>query len=106
MGLFDFIRGADINQGIEEWKATKGAVLIDVRTREEYREGHIAGSINIPLDEMDLITARVSGKDTPIFVHCRSGARSSQAAVRLKQLGYSKVRNIGGLMSYKGKVEV
>ena len=106
MGLFDFLRGTDINQGIEEWKNTKGSVLIDVRTRDEYRQGHIPGSINIPLNEIDKVIEIVAQKETPIFVHCLSGARSSQAAARLGQLGYVKVKNIGGISGYKGKVEV
>ena len=106
MGIFKFMKSADINQGIEEWKNMKGSILIDVRTSEEYREGHIPGSINIPLNEIDTVTEKGFGKELPIFVHCRSGSRSSQAEKRLLQLGYTKVKNIGGFMGYKGKVEV
>ncbi len=106
MGLFDFLRGADINQGVEEWKNTKGAVLLDVRTTNEYRQGHIPGSINIPLDQISRVPGTVPQKDTPLFVHCLSGARSGQAVRQLEQMGYTSVKNIGGISSYKGKVEV
>ncbi len=106
MGLFDLLRGADINQGVEEWKSTQGAVLVDVRTADEYRQGHIPGSINIPLSDISRIKSRVPGKDTPLFVHCLSGGRSSQAAAQLKQMGYTRVKNIGGINRYRGKVEV
>ncbi|MDY5055898.1 MAG: rhodanese-like domain-containing protein, partial [Bullifex sp.] len=49
MGFFDFLKGPDINEGVKEYRETNGAVLIDVRTPEEYREGHIPESMNIPL---------------------------------------------------------
>ena len=50
MGFFDFLKQANINQGIEEYKRTAGAVLLDVRTPQEYQEGHIPESKNVPLD--------------------------------------------------------
>ncbi len=106
MGVFDFLRGADINQGVEEWKKTAGAVLLDVRTEEEYREGHIPGSINLPLNQISRIAEQVPQKDTPLFVHCLSGARSGSAVQHLKQQGYTAVRNIGGISRYRGKIEV
>ena len=47
----------------------------------------------------------IDNKATPIFVHCLSGARSRQAAAILKQMGYTNVKNIGGISAYAGKVE-
>ena len=44
MGFFDFLKGPDINQGVKEYSTTDGAVLLDVRTPDEYRQGHIPGS--------------------------------------------------------------
>ncbi len=106
MGFFDFLIGADINQGLEEYKNTEGAVLLDVRSPEEYRQGHIPGSINIPLDQIKKIQNRVPQRDKPLFVHCLSGSRSAQAVQALKQMGYTGVKNIGGINRYKGKIEV
>lgn len=105
MGFFDFLRRPDINQGVEEYHATPGAVLLDVRTAGEYAGGHIPGSRNVPLDALDKITGLVSNKNTPIFVHCLSGARSRQAEGYLMQRGYTNVKNIGGISAWKGKVE-
>ena len=105
MGFFDFLKGPDIGEGVREYNATPGAVLLDVRTPEEYREGHIPGSKNVPLQSIDKVAGMIDNKSTPIFVHCLSGARSRQAAAILKQMGYTNVKNIGGISAYAGKVE-
>ena len=105
MGIFNFFRQPDINLGVQEFQATEGAVLLDVRTPQEYREGHIPGSSNVPLQQLDKITSIVENKDTVLFVYCRSGARSRQAAELLQHMGYTRVRNIGGIAVYSGKVE-
>ncbi len=106
MGFLNFLKGSDINQGVTEYHATEGAILLDVRTTGEYQEGHIPGSKNIPLQNLDEVAEIADNKDTPIFVHCLSGGRSRQAAAMLQQMGYTKVRNIGGISAYRGKVEV
>ena len=105
MGFFDFMKGPDINQGVKEYSATDDAVLLDVRTPGEYREGHIPGSKNVPLQSIDKVGDIIENKGTPIFVHCLSGARSRQATAVLQQMGYSNVKNIGGISAYTGKVE-
>ena len=104
MGIFDFLMGPDINQGIEEYHATQGAVLLDVRTPEEYRQGHIPGSKNIPLYVINKAEEVIS-LDTPLFVYCHSGARSREAVSLLERMGYTRVKNIGGITAYKGEVE-
>lgn len=106
MGIFDFLRSPDMNQGVKEWKNTQGSVLLDVRTIEEYRQGHVPGGINIPLDELNKVSSKVPKKDTPLFVHCLSGGRSSQAVHILRQMGYKTVKNIGGINRYHGKLEI
>ena len=105
MSFFDFIRQPDVNQGVKEFQRTSGAVLLDVRTPEEYRGGHIPGSKNIPLQTIDSVSTVVENKDTSLYVYCQSGARSRQAAGMLKQMGYTNVNNIGGIAAYAGKVE-
>ena len=105
MGLFDFLRGPDIDQGVKEFQQTPGAVLLDVRTPQEYQGGRIPGSQNVPLQSLDAGNAVTAPKDTPLFVYCHSGARSSQAVRILTQKGYTSVKNIGGMAAYKGKVE-
>ena len=105
MGLLDFFKTPDISQGVREFQSTPGAVLLDVRTPEEYRGGHIPGSKNVPLIAIGDIASVIGGKDTPLFVYCYSGARSRQAASTLRRMGYNNVKNIGGIAAWKGKVE-
>ena len=104
MGFLDFLKGPDINRGIVEYRNTTGAVLIDVRTSPEYRQGHIPDSINIPLPTIERVTKVIDKEETPIFVYCQSGARSKQAAGALRRLGYKHVIDIGGIAMYHGKV--
>lgn len=92
---------SDINTGVEEYRKTPDAVLLDVRTPGEYREGHIPDSVNLPLDQISGISC---SKNAPLFVYCWSGSRSRQATNWLKQNGYD-ARNIGGIMRYRGTME-
>ena len=105
MGFFDFLKQPDVNQGVAKYYNTPGAVLLDVRTPQEYSEGHIPGSKNVPLQTLDKVRSVVENKDTELFVYCYSGARSKQATVALGQMGYTNVRNMGGIAAYQGKVE-
>ena len=105
MGFFDFFRQPDIQEGLRQCQAAHGAVLLDVRTPEEYREGHIPGSQNIPLQSLDKTEQVIDNKDTPVFVYCYSGSRSRQAVGFLEKMGYTNVKNIGGFAAYRGKVE-
>ena len=105
MNLFNVFKRPDINQGIEDFRKSNGAVLLDVRTPGEYREGHVPGSKNVPLQDIDNIDSVVENIDTVLYVYCHSGVRSAQAVEQLKELGYTKVNNIGGIAAYTGKVE-
>ena len=80
-------------------------MLVDVRTPQEYRGGRIPSSKNVPLQALDKVASLVTRQDTTLFVYCRSGARSSQAVGALRRMGYTDVKNIGGIAAYTGKVE-
>ncbi|MDL2288533.1 rhodanese-like domain-containing protein [Oscillospiraceae bacterium OttesenSCG-928-F05] len=100
------MKKADINKGIDAFKATAGAVLLDVRTKDEYRSGHVPGSKNIDVGEIGKAAFVESDKGTPLFVYCLSGVRSGRAVSLLKNMGYTNVKNIGGLNAYRGPLEV
>lgn len=105
MGFFDFLKPPDIHQGVRECAETPGAVLLDVRPAQEYRQGHIPGSLNLPLQELHRMQDLVGSRSTPVFVYCYSGGRSRQAAAHLGAMGYQRVKNIGGIAAWSGKVE-
>ena len=105
MGIFDFFKQPDINQGLQEYKNAAGAVLLDVRTTQEYRDGHIPGSQNVPLQQLDNVEEVAENKETALYVYCHSGMRSRQAVSLLQAMGYTNVHNIGGIAAYHGKVE-
>ena len=104
MSFMNLFKRPDINKGVEEWRNTTNAVLLDVRTVDEYRQGHIDGSLNIPLQNIQAVKNNIPDLDKPIYVHCLSGARSAQATSVLKSMGYTNVTDIGGINSYRGKV--
>ena len=105
MGFFDRLRRPDINQGIVEFGTVPGALLLDVRSRSEYANGHIPGSRNLPLKEIDTVEELAADKGASIFVYCQSGGRSSRAKRELQSLGYSDVRDLGGINFYTGELE-
>lgn len=77
----------------------KNALLLDVRTREEFIEVRIPGSVLLPFDAIDAASAaRIVGpKDRTVVVYCRSGRRSAVAASTLASLGYRNVYDLGGI---------
>ena len=91
-----------LKKGLEEWKATPGAILIDVREADEFASGHIPGAVNAPLST---IAGTALPKDAPLFLYCLHGARSRQAAGKLRRMGYQSVKSIGGIARYRGEVE-
>ena len=73
-----------------------GAQLIDVREPEEYAEVHAAGAVNIPLSELPQRTGEID-TDRPVYLICKSGGRSAQAAAYLEQsVGYDNLINVEG----------
>ena len=92
---------------IDTYAARRAAdtVLVDVPTAQEYRAGHLPQSVNVPLDRMEMVRQAAPDLDAPVYVYCRSGARSAQACAAMERMGYTKVQNIGGIMDYTGPVE-
>ena len=76
-------------------------IILDVRTEEEFAEGHIAGAILIPDYEItEKAESILTDKDQQILVYCRSGRRSKNAASQLVELGYSNVKEFGGIIDW------
>lgn len=102
--LFGAKTGPSIDEAAQNAKNDPSIRLFDVRTREEFGEGRIPGSINLPLDRLENVQALVLDKNEKIYVYCASGGRSALAANKLKRMGYSNVTNIGGISDYKGPI--
>lgn len=105
MGLFGFPKREDVNEGVKKFHDTPGAVLLDVRTQNEYARGHIPGSINVDVYLIGRVKEAVPDKDTPVFVYCQSGVRSAEAVKAMKEMGYTNAVSIGGIGSYRGSIE-
>ena len=81
----------------------KGAIILDVRTKGEYLNGHVKGSVNIPLDTLNSKLSLLN-KSKPIITCCASGMRSASAKQLLKSKGYTEVHNGGGWSSLQRKL--
>ena len=80
----------------------KGYIIIDARTESEYAAGHIQGAILIPEYEISKrAEAEIPDKNTLILVYCRSGRRSKIAAQELVKLGYTNVKEFGGIIDWE-----
>ncbi len=91
-----------INAGLEEYRNTSGAVLLDVREKDDYDEGHIPGAIHANLQTIQFLHY---GLETPIFLYCYRGNRSAMAAGILREAGFEHVKDIGGIDWYTGELE-
>lgn len=104
MSIINLFKHMDIDTGVEKFLNTDNAVLLDVRTKEEYEAGHIENSVNIPLQSIEAAEEKIADKNAPLFVYCQSGARSKNATAALKTMGYVNITNIGGISKYHGKL--
>ena len=84
----------------------EGYIILDTRTREEYEESRIPGAILIPHDEiLEKAEDVLADKDQLILVYCRSGRRSKLAAEDLVELGYTNIKEFGGIIDWPYEVE-
>jgi len=90
---------APITQAVPEKAST---LVLDVRTPEEYQEGHLKQAVNIPIDDLETrIPGVVKDKTTPLLVHCQSGGRSARAKKKLEKMGYTQVKDLGSYENAK-----
>lgn len=89
----------------QEFVKNDKAILIDVRTLEEYEEGHIEDAINMPFDTItkDSLKNVTNSKIDNIIVYCKSGARSKEAAIKMLELGYTNVYDLGSMSNWEGQ---
>lgn len=99
---YDQISGAEAKALMD---SESGYIIIDARTQSEYDEGHIPGAVLIPEYEIaDRAEKELPDKDQLILVYCRSGRRSKIAAEELVKLGYTNVKEFGGIIDWKYEI--
>jgi rhodanese-related sulfurtransferase len=95
----------DAKTAKEAFDTQSDIYIIDVRTPEEFNSGHVINSINIPLDIIVRTTLeKYPNKEEKLYLYCRSGNRSSQAAKLLVKQGYTNVYDFGGIISWPYEV--
>ncbi len=105
-GSSNSYRQISMGEAVKMMKNEKNYIILDVRTPEEYLEGHIPGAINVPNEEIG--TAEISklpDKSQLILVYCRSGRRSKEASQKLLGLGYTNIVEFGGINDWSGEIE-
>lgn len=94
-----------MNEAIKMMQAEKNYIILDVRTKDEYKAGHIPGAVCVPNETIgeDNI-AEFPDKEQIILVYCRSGNRSKQAAAKLSAQGYTNIYEFGGINDWNGEI--
>ena len=85
-----------------EEKISTGALVVDVRTTEEFHDEHYEGAVNIPVEDVMRRLTEFGDKTRPVIVYCATGSRSAYAARFLRSAGYADVTNAGGLYDMPG----
>ena len=100
------IRHVSMDDIVKIMDENKDYVIVDVRTPDEYKEGHIPNAINIPNETInETVYNKLKDKNQLILIYCRSGSRSRQAAYKMQKLGYTNLVDFGGIINWKGKPE-
>ena len=98
-----FCNGSDVQKKL---LMEKGAVLLDVRSVQEYRAGHLRSAVNLPLDRLGKeIQTLVKDPGTPLYLYCRSGRRSAEGLKVLQKMKYKKLYDLGGMKAAQKKLE-
>lgn len=104
--MFDILKDLFSTEKTDYAKLIKeGAVILDVRSKNEYSAGHIKGSVNIPVEILRDNLSRLKDKNKTVITCCASGMRSASAKSILRSNGYSKVHNGGGWHSLNSKLK-
>lgn len=96
-----------LNRNIEQIEfddlnKNKQCIIIDVRSKQEYLEGHLNGAINIPLNKIkEQIEFKIPNKQQDIILYCQAGVRSMKAANIIEKLGYTNIKNLKGGLNNK-----
>lgn len=95
-----------MSEGLARMESDENYILLDVRRADEFEAGHIPGAVNLPNEEIGTEEIpSLPDKAQTIYIYCRSGNRSKQAADKLLVLGYTNLIEFGGIIDYTGELE-
>ena len=95
-----------MSEGLARMESDENYILLDVRRADEFEAGHIPGAVNLPNEEIGTEEIpSLPDKAQTIYIYCRSGNRSKQAADKLLTLGYTNLIEFGGIIDYTGELE-
>lgn len=95
-----------MSEGLKRMETDEDYILLDVRRADEYASGHIPGAVNLPNEQIgESEIPSLPDKNQTIYIYCRSGHRSKQAADKLLALGYTNLVEFGGILDYIGELE-
>lgn len=100
MGLFS--KEITVNEGINRSRTEKGAYLIDIRPKEEFKAGHIKGAVNIPLEKLELLENRVRDKAAPLYIVGSYSRRPQKTRKLLKKMGFTNYTMSGVMEEHHG----
>ena len=93
------------DEAVQMMEEESGYIIVDVRRPDEFNEGHISGAINIPNEEIaGSMPPALPDKNQLLFIYCRSGNRSKEAAQKLADMGYTNVYEFGGINTWEGEI--
>ena len=105
IALFALKRMSFVPEEMVRKHLQEGALVIDVRSPEEFHSEHLPGALNIPLNELrERLPREVTDKNRVLLLHCQSGMRSRNGQRQLQRLGYTNVFNLGSLTRAKQTV--
>ena len=105
-GSSNSYRQISMGEAVKMMKDEKNYIILDVRRPDEFAEGHLPGAVNVANEDiLDVEPAELPDKNQTIYVYCRSGNRSRQAAAKLAKMGYTNIIEFGGIIDWNGDVE-
>jgi len=90
----------DLRQQAHVLVETEHGLLLDVRSQEEFAEGHVQGAVNIPVQDLPRRLSEVGSKDRPVVVYCAAGPRASRATRLLTDAGFTRVLDLGAMSNW------
>ena len=105
MGLLDFLKGPNINDGLAKYHQLKYAILLDIRSEEDYAKGHVPGAVNIPFSKIARARYELDDRHAPVFVYGWYHNDAKDGVVALKALGVETITALGDCDRYTGEIE-